>query len=95
MEYIQLSSKIQQILSKQRVLKTLLTIVLRMPSVFYYIFRKENPTLIITFSGTPTWNTPDPSFLYPVNEYLWLNDLYPTFSVHNATTALIAKPPDL
>ncbi|KAH9862578.1 hypothetical protein IAQ61_009995 [Plenodomus lingam] len=41
--------------------------------------------------GTPTWYTKDPSCEYPVNEYLWLNDLHPTFPVHNATAASIAK----
>jgi phospholipase/lecithinase/hemolysin len=42
-------------------------------------------------SGTPTWYTKDPSCDYPVNEYLWLNDLHPTFPVHNATAASIVK----
>ncbi|KAJ8118333.1 hypothetical protein OPT61_g664 [Boeremia exigua] len=42
-------------------------------------------------NGTPTWYTKDPSCQYAVNEYLWLNDLHPTFPVHNATAASIAK----
>ena len=42
-------------------------------------------------SGTPTWYTKDASCDYPVNEYLWLNDLHPTFPIHNATAASIAK----
>ncbi|KAF2796946.1 carbohydrate esterase family 16 protein [Melanomma pulvis-pyrius CBS 109.77] len=42
-------------------------------------------------NGTPTWYTSDPSCPYAVNEYFWLNDLHPTFPVHNATAASIAK----
>ncbi|KAF1845420.1 carbohydrate esterase family 16 protein [Cucurbitaria berberidis CBS 394.84] len=42
-------------------------------------------------NGTPTWYTKDPSCDYPVNEYLWLNDLHPTFPVHNATAASIVE----
>ncbi|KAH7092957.1 hypothetical protein FB567DRAFT_159713 [Paraphoma chrysanthemicola] len=42
-------------------------------------------------NGTPTWYTKDPSCAYPVNEYLWLNNLHPTFPVHNATAAEIVK----
>lgn len=42
-------------------------------------------------SGTPNWYTKDPSCAYPVNEYLWLNNLHPTFPIHNATAAAIAK----
>ncbi|KAJ4993782.1 cellulose-binding gdsl lipase [Stagonosporopsis vannaccii] len=42
-------------------------------------------------NGTPTWTTKDPSCQYAVNEYLWLNDLHPTYPVHNATAASIAK----
>ncbi|KAF1956936.1 hypothetical protein CC80DRAFT_411548 [Byssothecium circinans] len=42
-------------------------------------------------NGTPTWYTKDPSCAYAVNEYLWLNNLHPTFPVHNATAASITK----
>ncbi|KAH8730902.1 hypothetical protein GQ44DRAFT_605800 [Phaeosphaeriaceae sp. PMI808] len=42
-------------------------------------------------NGTPTWYTKDPSCDYPVNEYLWLNDLHPTFPVHNVTAASIVE----
>ncbi|KAF1929926.1 carbohydrate esterase family 16 protein [Didymella exigua CBS 183.55] len=42
-------------------------------------------------NGTPTWYTKDPSCEYAVNEYLWLNSLHPTFPMHNATAASIAK----
>ncbi|KAF2036682.1 hypothetical protein EK21DRAFT_95917 [Setomelanomma holmii] len=42
-------------------------------------------------NGTPTWYTKDPNCTYAVNEYLWLNDLHPTFPVHNATAAEIVK----
>ncbi|PVH92057.1 carbohydrate esterase family 16 protein [Periconia macrospinosa] len=42
-------------------------------------------------NGTPTWYTKDPSCAYAVNEYLWLNNLHPTFPIHNATAASIAK----
>ncbi|KAF2130279.1 carbohydrate esterase family 16 protein [Dothidotthia symphoricarpi CBS 119687] len=42
-------------------------------------------------NGTPTWYTKDPNCTYSVNQYLWLNELHPTFPVHNATAASIAK----
>lgn len=42
-------------------------------------------------NGTPTWTTKDPSCQYAVNEYLWLNDLHPTYPVHNATAASVAQ----
>ncbi|KAF1836120.1 hypothetical protein BDW02DRAFT_629006 [Decorospora gaudefroyi] len=42
-------------------------------------------------NGTPDWYTKDASCEYPVNEYLWLNSLHPTFPIHNATAASIAK----
>ncbi|CAO2655906.1 Nn.00g047090.m01.CDS01 [Neocucurbitaria sp. VM-36] len=42
-------------------------------------------------NGTPTWYTKDDTCDYPVNEYLWLNELHPTFPIHNATAASIAK----
>lgn len=42
-------------------------------------------------SGTPAWTTSDPSCLYPVNQYLWLNNLHPTYPIHNATAASIVK----
>ncbi|CAI6314788.1 unnamed protein product [Periconia digitata] len=42
-------------------------------------------------NGAPTWYTKDPSCEYAVNEYLWLNSLHPTFPLHNATAASIAK----
>ncbi|KAH4610610.1 hypothetical protein HBH82_048740 [Parastagonospora nodorum] len=42
-------------------------------------------------NGTPTWYSKDASCDYPVNEYLWLNDLHPTFPVHNATAASIVE----
>ncbi|KAF2642776.1 hypothetical protein P280DRAFT_395984 [Massarina eburnea CBS 473.64] len=41
--------------------------------------------------GTTTWYTKDPSCTYAVNEYLWLNELHPTFPMHNATAASIVK----
>ncbi|KAI4954907.1 hypothetical protein J4E86_006217 [Alternaria arbusti] len=42
-------------------------------------------------NGTPDWYTKDASCEYPVNEYLWLNELHPTFPIHNATAASIAE----
>jgi phospholipase/lecithinase/hemolysin len=42
-------------------------------------------------SGASTWYTKDPSCQYAVNEYLWLNELHPTFPMHNATAASVAK----
>ncbi|KAK3210311.1 hypothetical protein GRF29_44g2321691 [Pseudopithomyces chartarum] len=50
----------------------------------------ENEGKMIEF-GAPTWYTKDPSCLYPVNEYLWLNNLHPTFPIHNATAASVVK----
>jgi len=46
---------------------------------------------LMVSSGTPTWYTKDASCDYAVNEYLWLNDLHPTFPVHNATAASIVE----
>jgi phospholipase/lecithinase/hemolysin len=37
------------------------------------------------YSGTPDWYTFDQKCAYPVNEYMWLNSLHPTFPTHNAT----------
>ena len=42
-------------------------------------------------SGTPTWYTLDANCTYPVNEWFWLNNLHPTFPIHNATAASIVK----
>ncbi|OSS51073.1 hypothetical protein B5807_04688 [Epicoccum nigrum] len=42
-------------------------------------------------NGASTWYTKDPSCQYAVNEYLWLNELHPTFPMHNATAASVAK----
>lgn len=42
-------------------------------------------------NGTPSWYTEDPSCAHPVNEYLWLNNLHPTFPIHNATAASVAE----
>ncbi|KAL1801402.1 hypothetical protein ACET3X_001744 [Alternaria dauci] len=42
-------------------------------------------------NGTPDWYTKNETCEYPVNEYLWLNELHPTFPVHNATAASIAE----
>lgn len=47
--------------------------------------------VLMNSSGTPTWYTKDPSCQYAVNEYLWLNSLHPTFPMHNATAASVAK----
>ncbi|KAH7135395.1 hypothetical protein B0J11DRAFT_158558 [Dendryphion nanum] len=41
-------------------------------------------------NGAPTWYTKDPDCAYAVNEYFWLNDLHPTFPVHNATAKGVA-----
>nr|POF07104.1 acetylesterase [Quercus suber] len=45
----------------------------------YYIF------------GTPDWYTKFPECPYPVDEFFWLNDLHPTFRVHNVTAQEVAK----
>jgi hypothetical protein len=47
--------------------------------------------MLTVSSGTPDWYTKDAGCEYPVNEYLWLNTLHPTFPVHNATAASIAE----
>lgn len=51
------------------------------------------PRVVLTSycSGTPSWYTEDPSCAHPVNEYLWLNNLHPTFPIHNATAASVAE----
>jgi phospholipase/lecithinase/hemolysin len=48
-------------------------------------------SLLTERSGAPTWYTKDPSCAYPVNEYFWLNNLHPTFPIHNATAASIVQ----
>ncbi|KAF2266135.1 hypothetical protein CC78DRAFT_531803 [Lojkania enalia] len=40
-------------------------------------------------NGTPDWYTYDEQCGIPVNEYFWLNNLHPTFPIHNATAASI------
>ncbi|KAF2020915.1 carbohydrate esterase family 16 protein [Aaosphaeria arxii CBS 175.79] len=42
-------------------------------------------------NGAPTWYTKDPSCDYAVNEYFWLNNLHPTFPVHNATAFSVVE----
>ena len=41
--------------------------------------------------GTPEWDTSDPECSIAVNEYLWLNDLHPTYPIHNATARHVAR----
>lgn len=59
------------------------------PGILYNCIHKHQTNS--NSSGTPTWYTKDPSCQYAVNEYLWLNDLHPTFPMHNATAASIVK----
>ncbi|KAI9699747.1 MAG: hypothetical protein M1836_002782 [Candelina mexicana] len=42
-------------------------------------------------NGTPSWYTFYPNCSIPVDEYFWLNDLHPTFPIHNVTAAEIVK----
>lgn len=42
-------------------------------------------------NGTPSWYTFDETCGIPVDEYFWLNNLHPTFRVHNVTADLIAQ----
>ena len=42
------------------------------------------------WAGTPEWDTFDPRCGIAVNEYLWLNNLHPTYPIHNATAHQIA-----
>ncbi|KAF2205557.1 hypothetical protein GQ43DRAFT_362154 [Delitschia confertaspora ATCC 74209] len=42
-------------------------------------------------NGTPDWYTKTDSCGVAVNEYFWLNNLHPTFPIHNATAADIAS----
>ncbi|KAH9864134.1 hypothetical protein J1614_010068 [Plenodomus biglobosus] len=67
--------------------------VIKNPSVFEQTQGLKNTTGFCAAyaNGTPTWYTKDASCEHAVNEYLWLNDLHPTFPVHNATAASIAK----
>ncbi|KAL8713877.1 MAG: hypothetical protein Q9220_002023 [cf. Caloplaca sp. 1 TL-2023] len=41
--------------------------------------------------GTPTLTFNDPSCGVPVNDYLWLNDLHPTYPMHNLMAAQIVQ----
>ncbi|KAI4105515.1 MAG: hypothetical protein LQ339_003357 [Xanthoria mediterranea] len=41
--------------------------------------------------GTPTLTSLDPSCGVPVNAYLWLNDLHPTYPVHNLIASEIVQ----
>ncbi|KAL9085800.1 MAG: hypothetical protein Q9165_007432 [Trypethelium subeluteriae] len=41
-------------------------------------------------NGTPKWDTFHPRCGVAVNEYLWLNNLHPTYPIHNATAHSIA-----
>lgn len=42
-------------------------------------------------SGTPTLTSSDPSCRAPVNGYLWLNDLHPTYPMHNLIASEIVQ----
>ncbi|USW58272.1 Putative GDSL lipase/esterase, SGNH hydrolase superfamily [Septoria linicola] len=42
-------------------------------------------------NGTPEWDTFYESCEYAVDEYFWLNNLHPTFRIHNATAKAIAQ----
>lgn len=41
--------------------------------------------------GTPDWYTKFPECPYTVDQYFWLNDLHPTFRVHNMTARQVVK----
>lgn len=41
-------------------------------------------------SGTPEWDTFTPSCGVPVNEYFWLNDLHPTYPIHDVVAQGVA-----
>ncbi|KAF1977338.1 hypothetical protein BU23DRAFT_294399 [Bimuria novae-zelandiae CBS 107.79] len=71
----------------------LFTQVINNPKSFEQTAGLKNVTGYCTAyeNGTPTWYSSDPSCLYPVNEYLWLNNLHPTFPIHNATAASVVK----
>ncbi|KAL9072669.1 MAG: hypothetical protein Q9157_005003 [Trypethelium eluteriae] len=72
----------------------------------YKLFSKiqENPTAVAETmgyknvtdwcrhyeNGTPKWDTFHPRCGVAVNEYLWLNNLHPTYPIHNATAHSIA-----
>ncbi|CAK3950086.1 carbohydrate esterase family 16 [Lecanosticta acicola] len=42
-------------------------------------------------NGTPSWYTKYDNCTFAVDEYFWLNDLHPTFRVHNITAEEIAR----
>lgn len=46
---------------------------------------------LVDCSGTPTLTYLDPSCGVPVNEYLWLNDLHPTYPMHNLIASQIVQ----
>ncbi|KAF4553433.1 Acetylesterase-like protein [Elsinoe fawcettii] len=53
---------------------------------------KDTKTFCTAYqNGAPTWYYSDPSCSYPVDQYLWLNTLHPTFRIHNATARAIAQ----
>lgn len=47
--------------------------------------------MLIRGRGTSTFNFYDPSCDFPVNEYLWLNDIHPTYPMHNFLAAKIIQ----
>ena len=47
--------------------------------------------MLIRSRGTSTFNYYDPSCDFPVNEYLWLNDIHPTYPMHNFLAAKIIQ----
>ena len=46
---------------------------------------------MISSGGTPTLTYFDPACGVPINEYLWLNSLHPTFPMHNFMGSQIAQ----
>ncbi len=42
-------------------------------------------------SGTPTMSYLEPSCGIPVDQYTWLNDLHPTYPIHNLIASRIVQ----
>lgn len=44
-----------------------------------------------TGSGTPEWDTLIESCGYAVNEFFWLNNLHPTYPIHDVVAEGVAE----
>ena len=61
------------------------------PKVQSYAFSNAHNLAKAIRSGTPTLSYLDPSCGIPVDQYLWLNDLHPTYPMHNLIASRIVQ----